>query len=206
MSTQPTTDITIPASRSRKSVFSKPTKSDSVRWHMFREKRMSFEEIAELQHVDIAAIEASVDRVEAYRALTSNAEISAELNSMVMDLATDAKSALRGALKADHVIRRTTPEGASVEVSRSPDDKTRLAAFTVFQKLADRNLPKGGGVNVAVQQNVNASVNPDKHISFEELLRQRREAQGLSNGDSVQEADYVDVDESDEEDEDGDEE
>ena len=170
---------------------------------MFREKRQSFEEIAELQRVDIATVEASVDRVEAYRALTSNAEISAELNSMVMDLAPDAKSALRGALKAEHVIRKTTPEGATVEVSRSPDDKTRLAAFTVFQKLADRQLPKGGGVNIAVQQNAGTAVGTDKHVSFEELLRQQRELKGLSNGDAIQEAEYEDIDESDEEEEDG---
>jgi hypothetical protein len=122
---------------------------------------------------------------------------------MVMDLAPDAKTALKGALKAEHVIRKTNEDGYSEVISRSPDDKTRLAAFSVFQKLADRQLPKGGGVHVAVQQNAGAAVGPEKHISFEELLRQRREAKGLTNGDAIQEAEYVDVDESDEEDEDG---
>ena len=215
MSTTPTpepneTELALPPSRSKaKSVFSSPTKQDRIRWHLFREKRQSFEEIAEVQGVAISTVEASVDRVEAYRALTSNAEISAELNSMVMDLAPDAKTALKGALKAEHVIRKTNEEGCSEVISRSPDDKTRLAAFSVFQKLADRQLPKGGGVNIAVQQNAGgqAPVNDGvKHLSFEELLRQRRALKGMTNDENVEDAEYENIDESAEEDEDGDEE
>jgi hypothetical protein len=181
-----------------------PNKLDRSRWHLFNQRK-SYEEIAELHGVKVLAVQQSIDRVQMYRDLTSASEIGLELNSVVLQHVGHVSAALSEALTAEHVVRKTNSEGVTEVVSTSPDHGTRLHAIDRVLKIADRNLPKGGGVHVAVQQNAGGGPAPtEKHISFEELMRQQRTAKGLTNGDAIEEAEYVDVDESEEEDEDGD--
>ena len=181
-----------------------PSKEDRIRWHLFSGQRKSYDEIANLRKSKVKAVQASVEKVEAWRSLLSASEIGVELNAVVMEHVTGVSEALEGALSAEHVVRRTTSEGDEV-VSRSPDHKTRLDAIDRVLKIADRNLPRGGGVNIAVQQNAGGTpgVDATKRLSFEELLRQRRKAKGLPDGGEVQDAEFEDVDnEFDDDDED----
>ena len=184
-----------------------PNKLDRARWHLFNQRK-SYEEIAELHGVKVESVQQSIDRVQMYRDLTSASEIGLELNSVVLQHVGHVNAALSDALTAEHVIRKTNEKGVTETISTSPDHKTRLSAIDRVLKIADRNLPRGGGVHVAVQQNTGGSQPANdgtKHLSFEELLRQRRALKGLGNGDEVEEAVFEDVDESAEEDEDDDE-
>ena len=186
-----------------------PSKEDRIRWHLFSGQRKSYDEIANLRKSKVTAVQSSVERVEAWRSLLSASEIGVELNAIVMEHIGAVSGALSESLTAEHVIKRTNDAGKEEIISRSPDHKTRHEAIDRVLKIADRNLPRGGGVNIAVQQNAGGGVpapGGERHLSFEELLRQRRQLKGLSNGDEVQEAEFEDVDETAEEGEDGDEE
>jgi len=163
----------------------RPSKIDRTCWHLFRQ-HVSIDEIATRLNRSLPNVQKSLEKMEVYRALTANEEVNMRYNEIVLENIDAAGKVMRDGLKAVTVTREdyTDAKGKkrSRVISREPDHPTRFKAAELVQKSADRALPKGGGVNVNVQQN-NANLNeaaPGK--SFADRLRQRREAMGLSNG------------------------
>lgn len=188
-----------------------PSVQDRKRWYMWKFDRMSVDEIANRCKVKPKVVQQSIDKMDGWKAIMSGENIGIELNAVVMEHIGAVSGVLAESLKAEHVVKRTNEEGVEEIVSRSPDHKTRHEAVDRIMKIADRNLPKGGGVQIAVQQNNKEVKVAPARLSFEEVLRQRRQARGLGNGESIedpppQDAEYVDADDEDEEDEDGEEE
>ena len=184
----------------------KPTGRDRVVWSLYHQ-RISIEEIAERYHTDVMKVQASLNRMEAWRALNSGDEVATALNEMVLKQIPDLHKSLTGALRAKRVITSTSLETGETDiVDRVPDHVTQMAAVEMVRKIADRNIPKSGGININNLQQNNAGgggESPARGRGFEALLRKAREEAGLTNADNVEDAEYVDADESGE---DGDEE
>jgi hypothetical protein len=181
----------------------KPSTKDRRIWYLFR-NRMTPEEIAARERVSLAVVQKAIERMEVYRALTSNEEIEMAINAAVLQLLPDSFKSLREAVKAKVVTRQMVPnkkgEFVPEVVSIEPDHSIRLQAHDRIQKMADRMIPRGGGIAVNVQQN-NAN-NGDgggmvSRRSFEETLRERRRERGLSDG-MTTDAEYEDVENVDE--------
>ena len=181
----------------------KPNSTDRRRWYLFRQ-RMSPEEICAREKCSLEVFQNSLARMEAYRASVSTDEIEMAMNAIVLRRLPEADKALGDALKAKVVTRHQYVDGKgrqkSKVISTEPDHNIRLQAHDRLQRMADRMIPKGGGVAVNVQQN-NAGGGDGGGVvsrrSFEEVLRERRREQGLSDGMTI-DAEYEDVSEVDE--------
>ena len=184
----------------------KPAPKDRVIWSLYHQ-RISIEEIAGRYNTTIDKVQQSLNRMEAYRAINSGDEVGLALNAMVLKRIAETDRAVGEALRAKNIIREVDPAtGKTVIVAKTPDHTTQMAAAEYLRKVADRNLPKGGGVNVNVQQGV--GIVPEgaaRGRGFEALLRKAREDSGLTNTDNIVEGEFEDVDESEEDDEETDE-
>lgn len=178
---------------------SAPTKRDRTVWYEHR-RRLSHEEIAQRHNMKVEAVKSAIDRFEIYRSLTSNEEIDMRLNAVVLNQINRGEKALQEALTAKVVVRKTDSEGRTVVDYSEPDHKTRLEAFKEIRGMADRNIPKGGNVQVNVQQNAGEGASVERGRGFEEMVRAARERKGLTNGENIEEAEYEDIDESADED------
>jgi len=176
----------------------KPNKQDRSRWFLFH-KHVPIEEIAKRCNVSIIAVQKSIDKMEAYKAQTSNEIVDMRRNEMAINLADKAEAALGRALGAQTVVRRENKRGKLVVVSRDPDHKTQIEAARVTKELMEAVIPKGGGVNIAVAATASAAAETARRSNFEDRLRTIRERRGLTNTANVVEAEYEDVDETAEE-------
>ena len=192
--------ISTPSLPAKDHLFAKPNKQDRARWFLFK-RSVSLEEISKRHGVSVVAVQKSIDRMEAYNAQTSNEIVDMRRNEMAINLADKAEAALGRALDAKTIVRRENKRGKLVVASSDPDHKTQIEAARQVKDLLESVIPKGGGVNIAVQQNANQTVDTSRRSNFEERLRAIRERRGLTNSENVQEADYEDVDESAERDE-----
>ena len=178
-----------------------PRQIDRVRWYLYRQ-HVSLEEIAERHGVSVLSVQDSINRMEAHRALTSSEEIDMKMNSIVLRRLERLDKVIAEAQEAEIIITHTDPETGETEVThRAPDHATRLAANEQVRKIADRNIPKGAGVQVNVQQNAGEQTAHIRGRSFEELLRKAREDAGLTNSENIQDAEYEEVDETRDDDE-----
>lgn len=162
----------------------RPTKTDRTCWFLFRQ-HISIDEIATRLRRSVPAVQHSIERMQIYQSLTSNEEVNMRYNEVVLANIDQVGKVIHDGLRAVNVTREVTEDPKTGKkrtrvVARDPDHPTRYKAAEMLQKAADRALPKGAGVQVNVQQN-NAGVDAPIGRSFEERLRQRREAQGLSN-------------------------
>ena len=175
----------------------KPNATDRSRWFLFR-KHIAIEEIAKRHNISVVAVQKSIDRMESYNAQTSNELVDMRMNEIVLNQADRMDKALAAALTSEIVLRRPNAKNPnkSVIVSRDPDHKTRLEAHRELRQLAERTIPKGGGVNIAVQQNTGIVADSARRLTFEERLRQIRQDHGMRNDANVADAEYTEVDES----------
>jgi hypothetical protein len=175
--------------------FKKPSKQDRARWFLFKNS-VSLEEISSRLGGRIIDVQKSIDRVQSYQAQTSNEIVDMRRNEMVLNLADKAEAALSRALEAKTIVRRENKKGQTVVVSRDTDHKTQIEAFKQVKELLVAPIPKGGGVNIAVQQNATQQVEVSRRSNFEERLRAARERRGMTNSENVVEVEYADVDET----------
>jgi hypothetical protein len=182
----------------------KPTQRDRVIWYERESEHRSIDEIAERHRMSVPAVDAALLRMSAWRHMYSQAEIDLRYNRIALEKADKVDHALDQALRAEVVIRKVDETGKTVVDYKEPDHKTRLEAAKQAVEIANRNLPKGGGLSITnLQQQNNSGVAPvASGRSFEEVLRDRRQLKGLTNSSNVEEAEFVDVDESAEEDDD----
>jgi hypothetical protein len=201
------TELTISPRRNGngRSATVKPNAADRARWFLFR-KHIVIEEIAKRHGVTVQKVQTSIDRMESYNAQNSNELVDMRMNELVLNQADQMEKALAGALNAEVIIRRPNAKNPnkSVIVSRDPDYKTRLEALGKATDLAASLRPKGGGVNIAVQQNTGVVADSARRLTFEERLRQIRQEHGMRNDANVADAEYTEVDESAEQFEEGD--
>ena len=189
--------------RKGRTSLAKPSSADRARWFLFR-SHVPIDEIAKRHGVKIEAIQKSIDRMEAYKAQTSNEIVDMRRNEMTLNLVDKTEQSLSRALGAQVIVRRPSVKNPDkmVIVSKDPDFKTQAEAANTVKELLMATIPKGGGVNIALQQNQGLQAESKTHRNFEERLRLQREKRGLSNGMEVQDAEYEDVDETADEDED----
>lgn len=201
------TELAVAAPRipAKDNSFTKPNKQDRARWFLFKNS-ISVEEIAKRHGVKLIAVQKSIDRVQSYQTQTSNEIVDMRRNEMAINLADKAEEALGRALEAKTVVRRENKKGKLVVVSKDPDHKTQIEAARQVKELLEASIPKGGGVNIAVQQNATQQVEVARRSNFEERLRAARERRGMSNSENIVDIEYENVDETAEEDSDEDEE
>jgi hypothetical protein len=182
--------------------FKKPSKQDRARWFLFKNS-VSLEEIASRLGGRIIDVQKSIDRVHSYQAQTSNEIVDMRRNEMAINLADKAEAALGRALDAKTVVRRENKKGRTVVVSRDPDHRTQIEAAKQVKELLEASIPKGGGVNIAVQQNATQQVEVSRRSNFEERLRAIREKRGMANQVTIVDA-KIDPDEEESTEEDND--
>jgi len=158
---------------------------------------MTFDEIATRQNMSLVQVGNAIQRMEDHSALNSQDMVDLALNEAVLKSMSGVDKVLAGGMKA--VIEGSERRGKVgeekwVKTSR-PDHATRIKTLETIKGFVESTRPKGGGVNIALQQN-NAGggggdIRPQGH-SFEERLRKIREAKGLTNNDVVVEAEFMD--------------
>lgn len=181
---------------------SRPTRNDLARWFLKR-RGHDEEAIAAMQGVGIGAVKSSIDLVEQHRALVDDDMVNMRINEAVLNLMDKNEKVLSDAMSATREI----PAGRSGKTKKVPDFKTRLEAIAAQRSLIETTRPKGAGLVLNQQFNNGASgaAGGGASRSFEDRLRLAREKTGLSNEAMVQEAEFEDVDESEDDFEDVDE-
>lgn len=156
-----------------------------------------------MQGVGIGAVKSSIDLVEQHRALVDDDMVNMRINEAVLNLMDKNEKVLSDAMSATREIT----VGRSGKTKKVPDFKTRLEAIAAQRSLIETTRPKGAGLVLNQQFNNGASgaAGAGASRSFEDRLRLAREKTGLSNEAMVQEAEFEDVDESEDDFEDVDE-
>jgi hypothetical protein len=176
----------------------KPTRKDRDIWLM-KKRGWSDDQLATSFHVSVDKIRLAIDRWDLYRASFANEEIDLSINQMATALLPKAQKVLEDGMKATKTEERWV-RGKRVIVSKVVDHTTRLKSFESFKNLIEAVRPKGVGVQVNTQINNPAKDQAPavpKGFDFESRLRMIRAEKGLSNDDTVEDADFEDGDESD---------
>jgi len=151
-------------------VLAKPSVKDRQRWYLWRSEK-PMEEIAARDRVAVETIKESIDKVEAYRYIASAEEVDMAYNMMALELVDSQKKVLKEAMNAK--TYRIDTNGKEKVIS---DHATRLKALDVAREFASVARPKGPGIQINTQNNVNgAGVNGTVGgLSFEQRLREIR--------------------------------
>lgn len=165
----------------------KPTPKDRRRYAMIR-RGHSIEEVAGIEKVSVETINKSLLVMTMYQDAYSHESIEFATNEVFLSKLDAISTTLDEAMKAQRPNQQGVMEA---------DHDMRLKAIQTAKSLLDSIRPKGGGVNVNVQQNNN--VNPSNGPArggFEGIVRrleERRQAQATPV-EIVQDAEFEEID------------
>lgn len=173
-----------------------PSRSDRVRWHLFKQN-ISPEDIASRENVKLTAVWDSIQRMEAYKNLHSDEEVNMQINAIVIEQAKTVGKVIGRAMQAKHTVTvKSGKVGKERWRSTKVDDHaTQLKGVEAFRALVEATRPKGGGVNIAVQNNNGngggAATSRERGNTFEERVRRMRERKGITSSDDVVEGEFT---------------
>ena len=162
---------------------------------------MSVDEIATQTGCNLAQVQDSLQRYEMARAEVSNEEVDMAINQTVLKSMEATQKVFSEALRAKHV--NVTYDKNNKKIKQTlPDHATRLKAVDTIKNLMDAVRPKGGGITVNANTQVNNGnggipVAP-RSFDFEARLRDIRERKGLKNDGGVIDGDFEEAEDKDE--------
>lgn len=208
---------------------STPTRTDRYRYYLKR-KNFSLDEIAAQTNCSVIQVSESFARMEEYMASVSNEEVDFAINQVVLQQITGVGKVIQKAMGAER--RREVKIGKKkngddkFRVIKIADHDTRLKAVETLKTFADLTRPKGGGITLNANTQVNNGMGAStgdviRGRSFEDIVRKKRLADNPDEeGEIVLDAEEgeiqsvedelsdigIDLDDEDDEDEEGDEE
>jgi hypothetical protein len=191
-------------------------------WALSRQPGKTIDEVALAMNATPAEVNLAIARVEHWKGANSREMVVAAINEQAIEAVKPLGKTLADAQRAERMVvpprteTITDPDTGQTEVRviapaiYEPDYATRIDASLAAIKAAEATADKGDRINVhtGIQQNVAAG---GTGFSFERLVRERREANGLNvtamqakvdDAEDVQDAEF---DEDDDDGEDGDE-
>lgn len=136
--------------------------------------------------------------MEEYMASVSNEEVDFAINQVVLQQITGVGKVIQKAMGAERRIERKVGKKKNGEdkyrVVKLPDHDTRLKAVETLKTFADLTRPKGGGITLNANTQVNngmasSSGEVIRGRSFEDIVRRKRHA------DKPEEDDIIDAEE-----------
>ena len=162
-----------------------PSEVDRVRWVMHKAHGKPVEEIAELTHCTPIAVQRSIAEMENYQHYFSISALETKTIETVMNRMDGVGKVFDEGLKAQKVMSLGGGKTESVT-----DWSTRLKTVETIKNLVETVRPRGPGIQF--NQQINAT-NPAGQLtsgmSFEALLRKKREQYGLANEQEIETVD-----------------
>lgn len=187
---------------------------DRRRWWLHIGKGMSVEEIASMEKVAPTTIQGSIDCMEQYKFSMQNEMLHLKVVETALKQMDSVHVVLQESMKAKKVVHVNAETGKVTEVA---DTAMRLKAVETVRGFIETVQPKGPGIQLNQQfNNAGAGAGVSSGMSFEAVLRKKREERGMVNGQGINDTEAVESAEDsvsrefadfggDEEDEDGDE-
>lgn len=172
----------------------KLSRTDKFRVYLYR-KGVSVDDIATQTGCNLVQVQDSLQRYEMARAEVSNEEVDMAINQTVLKSMEATQKVFSEALKANH-IDITYDKKNQMKKQIRPDHATRLKAVDTMKNLMDSVRPKGGGITVNANTQVNNgnvnSPNAPRAFDFESRLRDIRKRKGLDINEHVIDGEVVD--------------
>jgi hypothetical protein len=131
-------------------------------------------EIAHSEHVSIATVKDSIQRIEAYENQNSEGQLQLAVRDLVISVVPQAKDTIQGLLTATELVEAKNLKTGLQEHIRVEDKVTRLEAGRLVKDLIIGLQPKGPGVAVQVNNNNQPSVNIGSAETTEERMKRLR--------------------------------
>jgi hypothetical protein len=182
-------------------------------WALSQRPGKTAEEVALAMNATVAEVNLAIARVEHWKGANSREMVVAAINEQAIEAVKPLGKTLADAQHAERMVvpprtETVTAEDGTVTVRTvapavyEPDYATRIDASLAAIKAAEATADKGDRINVntGIQQNVAPG---GTGFSFERLVRERREANGLNatvtqtQVDDVQDAEVVNDDDED---------
>ncbi len=160
----------------------RPSEADRVRWVMFKAHGKPIEEIAELTHTTAIAVQKSINEMENYQSYYSISALETKTIETVMNQMDGVGKVFNDGLKANKSISIGGGKTKSVT-----DWSTRLKTAETIKSLMETVRPKGPGIQFNQQINTaDSGTTFASGMSFEAMLRKKREQYGLANYQEVE--------------------
>jgi hypothetical protein len=160
------------------------------------------EDIALSEGVSVKAVEKSIRQITLEKAVHNQQNLNTAVISMLMGNLRHVNSAFQSGLGAKNYIEKKNADG-STELVAVDDTELQLKALQVYGKYLEAMHPKGGGVNVNVQQNNPTQINNNmRNSGYEGVLRTVLEKVNAHNQLPRETADVYEAEVEDDEEED----
>lgn len=165
-----------------------PAGADLRRWFLYEGQGMSVIDIAAREgNTNPDIVQASIDYINEYKFRNQLSIVNAKFVQVAMEQLDDAGAAIKGAMKATKVIHVDRDTG---KVKTAPDHAMRLKGVAETRAMIETMQPRTPGVMVNQQFNTAvAGYSGGGGMSFESVLRRKREMKGLANEQEVETVD-----------------
>lgn len=159
-----------------------PTEADRVRWVMYKAHGKPIEEIAALMNCGPIEVQRSINEMENYQQYYSVSALETKTIETVMNQMDGVGKVFNDGLKAN----KTVPNGQGKTKSVT-DWSTRIKTVETIKNLIETVRPRSPNFQLNQQINSGASSGGQftSGMSFESLLRKKREQYGLANEQEV---------------------
>lgn len=156
-----------------------PGPTDLKRWYMVECEGLSVEKIAAIQGRKVFEVQASIDYIKEWEFRNSMRMLNAKTISVAMNNLDGVNRVFGQGLKAEKVIFVNKETG---KVKTAPDIATRLKTAESIRSFIETVQPKAPAVQFNQQVNGGqVSGGYGSAVSFESILRKKREQRGLIN-------------------------
>ena len=161
-----------------------PEGKDLTRWFMFEGQGMSVADIAAREGTTPAKVQSSLDYIKQYMFRNQLQVLNAKTVQVAMERLDDSNVALKGALKAKKVVHIDRATGKITQVE---DHATRLKAVAENRAMIEMMQPRQPGAIINQQFNTafSGTNGTGGGMSFESVLRRKRELKGIVNEQEV---------------------
>jgi hypothetical protein len=160
-----------------------PNAKDMSYWYLHEQRGLAVDEIANLKGVKSFAVQASLDYVQEWKHRNNLQNVEAKLNFEIMKSLDGVGKVLQEGMKAEKVVHIDRVTGKMKKVA---DHAMRVKVVAEVRALIDTAKPRTPAVQLNQQFN-NGSPGGGGYgpgVSFEAILRKKREARGLLNSQS----------------------
>ena len=159
---------------------------DRRRWWLHVGKGLSVEEIANLEKVAPTTVQGSIDCMEMYKFSMQNEMLNMKVVETALQQMDSVGVVLQESMKAKKVVHVNAETGKIQEVA---DTAMRLKAVETVRSFIETIQPKGPGIQLNQQFNNGAAgAGISSGMSFEAVLRKKREERGMINGQGINES------------------
>lgn len=155
-----------------------PGPTDLHRWFLYDCEGLSIDAIADLQNMDALVVQASIDYIKEWKFRNQMSLLNVKFVSIAMDNMDGINQQWKLGLKADKVIHVDRETG---KIKKAPDTAMRLKTIDSIRNFVDTVTPKAPLVQNNTQFNNGQSSGGGSSISFEAILRKKREQRGMLN-------------------------